>query len=248
MTPQVVEKLEISPRQGLALVPTHPKTQEFFPDPASSEQGVDRAAFALDAVEKIFEWLAYSPNNPSYLTSDTYRLPKEWLEAHFDAIHAVVSKGLETISDNNEAVDLYHMEVIRDGVILHKNPFKWDMKKYDEEIEPLPKIFVASDFANAGIEDVLAKQSDDTAETDEDVINEHAVRAIGAMVLRDSYFTHLSEKYPESFSAHDRDTFTATFRQNILATVFKATRLSAESAARAERLAQLASEPEQAVA
>lgn len=224
-----------------------PEAQEVVFDAEKAHDSL-RATFATDAVGKIFEWLAYSPNNPNYLTSDTYRLPKEWLEAHAATLRETIADGLGAISDDNEAVDLYHMEVIRDGVVPHENSFKWDMKKYDEVIEPLAKMFVASNFANAGIKSTLEQQAADTAETDVDTINSHAVQAIGAMLLRNAYFTHLSEKYPESFSERDRDTFSATFRQNILATVFKAARLSAESSAKVAQSAQQATAPEQVAA
>lgn len=196
---------------GIAYTPLE-SYRAFETKSAPTQHEAFRASFATNAVDKIFEWLAISPNNPTYLTSQTYRLPKEWLEAHTEMLRQNIIDNLGAVSTNNEAVDLY-------------NALKKDLQKEDEVIEPLAKMFVASDFANAGIKDILAEASTDTEEAGRDVINQHAIRAIGAMVVRGAYFSRLSQKYPESFSEQDRDSFLAMFRQNIVAAVFKAARL-----------------------
>lgn len=211
-----------------------PEVQEPLVNPAEQSHDELRATFATDAVEKIFEWLAYAPNNPSYLTSETYRLPKAWLETHLDALHQVVADGTQELSEDHEAVDLYHLEVLKTGVVVHRN-------QKTNALEPLVKHFVASDFMNAGIRDIIDQANADTIDTKPELISEHAVRAIGAMLLRAAYFTHLANEYPESFTEHDRDTFHVAFRQNILATVFIAARLSSAAALNEQQPAPKAS-------
>ncbi len=177
-----------------------------------------RVSFAMSAVDKIFDWLAYSPNNPRYLTSETYRLPKEWLEAYAGSLMHEIENGEATISDNNETIDLHRIEIIRGGTVVHTN-------RRTGEVEPLAKMFVAQDFLEAGIKPVLKQARDSIPEDGAETINNRAVRAIGAMVVRGLYFDRLHEKHPEAFTAEERDSHLATFRQNIVATIFHTARL-----------------------
>lgn len=197
-----------------------------------------RASFAVAAVEKIFEWLAYSPNNPRYLTSETYRLPKEWLERNAGMLEQTIESDVAKITTNNETIDLHHHEVIRDGVILHTN-------RKTGEIEPVAKMFVAQDFLEAGIKGALYAARHDTAESGVELINEHAVNAIRAMIVRGAYFEQLHQRNPEAFTRAECDSHLATFRQNIVATVFRAARLAqAASTATEQQPSQQASESE----
>ncbi|HMR72666.1 MAG TPA: hypothetical protein PKD68_01515 [Candidatus Saccharibacteria bacterium] len=207
------------PPNGLASI-SYIRRPEAVPGFEASKQTHEerRVSFAMSAVDQIFDWLAYSPNNPRYLTSETYRLPKEWLEAHTESLVHEIENGTEAISEKNEIIDLYRIEIIRDGVVVHSN-------RHTGTVEPLAKMFVAQDFLEAGIKPALEQSRNSKPEDGVEAINERAVRAIGAMVVRGFYFDSLHERHPEAFTAQERDSHLATFRQNIVATVFYTARL-----------------------
>lgn len=211
------------PPNGLASI-SYIRRPEAVPGFEASKQTHEerRVSFAMSAVDQIFDWLAYSPNNPRYLTSETYRLPKEWLEAHAAALEQDIERGVEALSSNHETIDLHHAEILKSGTVLHTN-------RHNGNIEPLAKMFAAQDFLESGIKGILQESRRDTAESGTNIINDHAVRAIGAMVVRGEYFSRLHQKNPETFTAHECDASLTTFRQNIVATIFRAARLEQQS-------------------
>lgn len=196
-----------------------PETQE----PLSHEV-LSRANFAHKLTGKLFDWLVESPNNPTYFTSEAYRLPKAWLDEHYAAIDAYLSEEIPSISMGNAAFDLYYLDMIRDP-----NAITPLYNSLTEQVEPRAKMFDASYFLNAGIEDTLAEARANTLETPRAVANERTVRAIGSMLTRSVYFTQLSRDNPEHFLAEERDRYLATFRQNIISAVRSAALLEKAS-------------------
>lgn len=194
----------------------------------------ERASFAYALTGKLFEWLLYSPANPTYTQSDAYKLPKAWLDNHWQEIDTYIGDQLPKISMGNAAIDLYQLKMIHKGDIVHRNQYKMDSGDPEEEtVEETAKMFTTTDFLEAGIKETLATSRADTAETSAADINDHAVRAIGAMLIRGVYLTRLSESNRGAFSEQERDGFLAVFRQNIVSTVQAASRL--ENIAQAPR-------------
>lgn len=182
-----------------------------------------QAETACALVERVFQWLADdSLNNAGYLTSDAYKLPREWLDRHVGTIKTLVADGIDSLSFSNETFDLYALDILKTGQVPHHNQYK-------EETQPLPKQFVASDFWNAGIKDVIQAAYNNTDKTPQEVVNKNAVAAIGGMLVRNAYFTELSIRNPETFTKHDRKTFEITFRNNILAVIATAARLTIDA-------------------
>jgi hypothetical protein len=187
-----------------------------------------RAARTAGLTQKVFEWLAVSPNNPGYHDSDAYKLPRAWLDAHYSQINDYVADGMQNITMDNAAIDLYQLEMIHSGAIPHVN-------QYTGEIEPLHSEFAVSDFMNAGIGDILERARDDSVLTPLDEMRYHAVEAVGAMLVRGIYFTRLSVANSEAFPEAEREGYLRIFQQNILATIRRAARLELEQKAASEQ-------------
>lgn len=191
-----------------------------------------RAPKATGLTRKIFEWLAVSPNNPGYFDSAAYRLPRAWLDAHYGAIHEYAVSGMQGITMDNAALDLYRLEMIRDGVIPHLN-------QYSGKIEPLHKEFAVSDFMNAGIEEELSRVQNDTILSPVDEMRCHAIEAVGAMLVRGIYFTRLSMANREAFPETEREGYLKILQQNILSTIRRAAWLESQQQVASEQQSAL---------
>lgn len=179
------------------------------------------AALARLALEDVAGWLAHSPNNPGYLSSQAYLIPKQWLDEHAGEIQERLMTGIDELTKDNVVIDLVHVAAIRDGNIPHIN-------QKTGEIERLSPTFAVTDFLNSGIKDIVDRASRLEPGTPTPEVNERSVDSIGAMLLRGVYFQKLSHDYPEEFTPAERDALLRLFQQNIVIAIRRAARLTAE--------------------
>ncbi len=222
-------------------VDTRPDSQsslEYSVTPEHVANESTSAALARLALEDVAGWLAHSPNNPGYLSSQAYLVPKQWLDEHAGDIQERLTTGIDELTMDNVVIDLVHVAAIRDGNIPHIN-------QKTGEIEHLSPTFAVTDFLNSGIKDIVEQASRLEAGTPTPEVNERSVQSIGAMLLRGVYFQKLSHDYPEEFTPAERDALLRLFQQNIVITIRRAARLTAEQPAESSAPvpAQQASEP-----
>lgn len=201
---------------GITHVPLE-SSRSFETKTKPTQHEAARASFATNAVEKIFGWLAFSPNNLGYnLQSDTHRIPKEWLESHFAELVLDIAS--------------------RSGNVPGTTSSK-------AETQPA-SVYEAMDMLYGDARETIEQMYGDTEETDVSDINRHAVQALGALVMRAAYFGDIFAKETTDFNEHDSDTRRRTLRQNIVATVFRTARLEkAASQTSAQSPARLDAEP-----
>ena len=180
-----------------------------------------RASFTTNAVEKIFGWLAFSPNNPDYLESDTHRKSTEWLESHLAELVLDIANRSGNVSATPGS---------------------------KAEAQPT-SVYEAMDMLYGDARETIEEMYSDTEETNVADINRHAVRALGALIMRAAYYGNIFAKETTDFNEHDSDTRRRTLRQNIVATVLRTARLEkAASQTSAQSPARLDAEPVEAAA
>ncbi len=172
-------------------------------------------AFARDAVSRIFKWLENdSVNSPDYLTSAAYTAPRAWLESNAIHIQHQIQEDLAHLTTEHIEED-----VVTARDVYDPNHHKTHINMANGQLENTAKIFDASDFMYAGIEEVMQEAGRLNPEVTIEATNQRSVRAIGAMVVRHLYLEILASETPAVLTVERMDTISAVFKQNILSAV-----------------------------
>ncbi len=177
----------------------------------------DRAVrFAMSASELVLSWLAYSPNNPGYHASDTYRLPKQWVIDHSPDIQNEVARRITQINISQTEDDTKRLQELFDPDAIQPRS-----RDYEGKLVPLPREFTAYDIAYAGVRDICELRPEPymTAEA----VHTDSIRAIGATLMRVWHFSELAQAHPDVMTQSRFDSFHGIFRQNTLTLVRQAT-------------------------
>lgn len=156
---------------------------------------------------EVEAWLADSPNNPGWLESPLYKQYKAWFEIYGPQIEDI-AHGITSLKYDHVATDLRRLAEMRASEKLSDGAF------------------LAYEIAYAGIIDIVEASRNIPAENDHsDTANRRAAQAIGAILIRSYYWDKITETNEDTGKARAAPPFRRIFKQNILATIQRATYL-----------------------
>lgn len=149
---------------------------------------------------EVAAWLRESPNNPDYEHSDLYQRLDDWLARHEHAIVARLEPAIADLDFKHEADDLRRLAELR-----------------SKDRQP-QGMFSAYDIAYPEVAKTIVNEFQETTTRDgRETINNRAVSAIGATMLRAEYMRLLAER--NASTIENKPPFQVLFRQNILAII-----------------------------
>ena len=165
--------------------------------------------------------LRESPNNPGYLDSELYARLDNWLKRHEHAISAQLQAAIEDLGFEHAEADIQQLRALRGG----------DSWRIDGDPDnTVHGVYLAEHIAYPDVTRAIVDEfRETTAEDGAKTINNRAILAIGATMLRAEYMNQLAYRFPDTRALRGEAPFQSMFRRKILAIIQLAARLESEA-------------------